>query len=50
MSTVRTEGRVGGGGGLKDKINEVETNRKNKKNIDLCRGINEYTKGYQPGT
>jgi hypothetical protein len=31
---------------LKDKINELETNNKNKKIRDLYRGINEFRKGY----
>jgi hypothetical protein len=30
---------------LKDKINELETNNKNKNNRDLYRGINEFKKG-----
>jgi hypothetical protein len=34
---------------LKDKINELESNTKNKNIRDLCRGINEF-KGYQPRT
>jgi hypothetical protein len=33
---------------LKDKINELETNNKNKNIRDLYRGINEFKKGYQP--
>jgi hypothetical protein len=33
---------------LKDKINELETNNKNKNTRDLYRGINEFKKGYQP--
>jgi hypothetical protein len=33
---------------LKGKINELETNNKNKKIRDLYRGINEFKKGYQP--
>jgi hypothetical protein len=33
---------------LKDKINEVATNSKNKNVSDLYRGINEFKKGYQP--
>jgi hypothetical protein len=33
---------------LKDKINEIELNSKNKKNKDLYRGITELKKGYQP--
>jgi hypothetical protein len=33
---------------LKGKINEVETNNKNKNIRDLYRGINEFKKGYQP--
>jgi hypothetical protein len=33
---------------LKDKINELETNNKNKSIRDLYRGINEFKKGYQP--
>jgi hypothetical protein len=33
---------------LKDKINELETNNKNKNIRDFCRGINEFKKGYQP--
>jgi hypothetical protein len=32
---------------LKGKINEPETNNKNKNNRDLNRGINEFKKGYQ---
>jgi hypothetical protein len=33
---------------LKGKINELETNNKNKNIRDLYRGINEFMKGYQP--
>jgi hypothetical protein len=33
---------------LKDKINELESNSKNKNIRDLYRGINEFKKGYQP--
>jgi hypothetical protein len=33
---------------LKHKINELETNNKNKNIRDLYRGINEFKKGYQP--
>jgi hypothetical protein len=33
---------------LKGKINELETNNKNKNITDLYRGINEFKKGYQP--
>jgi hypothetical protein len=33
---------------LKGKINELESNNKNKNIRDLYRGINEFTKGYQP--
>jgi hypothetical protein len=33
---------------LKGKINELETNNKNKNIRDLYRGINEVKKGYQP--
>jgi hypothetical protein len=32
---------------LKNKINELETNSKNKNIRDLYRGINEFNKGYQ---
>jgi hypothetical protein len=35
---------------LKDKINELESNSKNKNIRDLCRGITEFKKGYQPMT
>jgi hypothetical protein len=35
---------------LKNKINELETNSKNKNIRDLYRGINEFKKGYQPRT
>jgi hypothetical protein len=35
---------------LKDKINECGSNSKNKNIRDLCRGINEFKKGYQPRT
>jgi hypothetical protein len=35
---------------LKDKINELESNSKNKNTRDLYRGINEFKKGYQPRT
>jgi hypothetical protein len=35
---------------LKDKINELESDRKNKNIRDLYRGINEFKKGYQPRT
>jgi hypothetical protein len=33
---------------LKGKINELETNNKNKNIRDLYREINEFKKGYQP--
>jgi hypothetical protein len=33
---------------LKGKINELETNNKNKNIRDLYRGVNEFKKGYQP--
>jgi hypothetical protein len=33
---------------LKGKIKKLETNNKNKNISDLYRGINEFTKGYQP--
>jgi hypothetical protein len=33
---------------LKDKINELATNSKNKDIRDLYRGINEFKRGYQP--
>jgi hypothetical protein len=33
---------------LKGKINELETNNKNKNIRGLYRGINEFKKGYQP--
>jgi hypothetical protein len=33
---------------LKEKINELETNNKNKNMQDLYRDINEFRKGYQP--
>jgi hypothetical protein len=33
---------------LEGKINELETNNKNKNIRDLYRGINEFRKGYQP--
>jgi hypothetical protein len=32
---------------LKGKINELETNSKNKNIRDLYRGINEFKRGYQ---
>jgi hypothetical protein len=35
---------------LRDKINELESNSKNKNIRDLYRGINEFKKGYQPRT
>jgi hypothetical protein len=35
---------------LKDRINELESNSKNKNIRDLCRGITELKKGYQPRT
>jgi hypothetical protein len=35
---------------LKDKINELESNSKNKNIRDLYRGIKEFKKGYQPRT
>jgi hypothetical protein len=35
---------------LKDKINELESNSKNKNIRDLYRGITEFKKGYQPKT
>jgi hypothetical protein len=33
---------------LKDKINELVTNSKNKNIRDMYRGINEFNRGYQP--
>jgi hypothetical protein len=33
---------------MKDKINELENNSKNKNIRDLYRGINEFKKGHQP--
>jgi hypothetical protein len=33
---------------MKDKINKLETNNKNKNIRDLYKGINEFNKGYQP--
>jgi hypothetical protein len=35
-------------GYLKDKINELESNSKNKKIRDLYRGVNEFNQGYHP--
>jgi hypothetical protein len=35
---------------LKAKINELETNSKNKNIRDLYRGINDFKRGYQPKT
>jgi hypothetical protein len=35
---------------LKDKINKLETNGKNKNIRDLHRGINDFKKSYQPIT
>jgi hypothetical protein len=35
---------------LKNKINELDTNSKNKNIRDLYRDINEFKKGYQPRT
>jgi hypothetical protein len=35
---------------MKDKINELESNSKNKNIRDLYKGINEFEKGYQPKT
>jgi hypothetical protein len=35
---------------LKDKINELGSNSKNRNIGDLFRGINEFKTGYQPGT
>jgi hypothetical protein len=35
---------------LKDKINELESNSKNKNIRDLYRDINKFKKGYQPRT
>jgi hypothetical protein len=35
---------------MEDKINELESNSKNKNIRDLYRGINEFKKGYQPRT
>jgi hypothetical protein len=33
---------------MKDKIDELATNRKNKNTRDLYRGINDFKRGYQP--
>jgi hypothetical protein len=35
---------------LRDKINELESNSKNKNIRDLYRGISEFKEGYQPRT
>jgi uncharacterized UBP type Zn finger protein len=35
---------------LKDKINKLESNSKNKNTIDLYKGVTEFKKGYQPRT
>jgi hypothetical protein len=35
---------------LKDKINELDTDSKNKNIRDIYRGINEFKKGYKPRT
>jgi hypothetical protein len=35
---------------LKDKINELESNSKNKNTRDLYRDVNEFKKGHQPRT
>jgi hypothetical protein len=35
---------------LKDKINELESNNKNKNMRDLYRGVEEFKKAYQPRT
>jgi hypothetical protein len=35
---------------LKDKINELATDRKKKNMRDLYKGINEFKTGYQPGS
>jgi hypothetical protein len=35
---------------LKDKINELTTHNTKKNTRDMYRGINEFNKGYQPGT
>jgi hypothetical protein len=35
--------------GLRAKIEELETNSKIQNIRDLCRGINDFKKGYQPG-
>jgi flagellar biosynthesis chaperone FliJ len=35
---------------LKDKINDLKSNRKNKNNRDLNRSTTEFKKGYQPRT
>jgi hypothetical protein len=35
---------------LKDKINEFETNNKNKNTRGMYRGLNEFKKVYQPRT
>jgi hypothetical protein len=54
LSNVRQEAsrhfRSKEGEYLKDKINELKPNSKNKNIIDLYRGINEFKKGYQPRT
>jgi hypothetical protein len=34
--------------GMKDTIDELETNSKNKSIRDLYRGISDFKKGYQP--
>jgi hypothetical protein len=54
MSNVRREAsrrfRIKKREYLKDKINELESDSKNKNIRDLYRGINEFKKGYQPRT
>ena len=33
---------------MKAKVNKLEENSKNKNNRQMCKGINEFKKGYQP--
>ena len=35
---------------MKAKVNKLEANSKNKTIREMCKGINEFKKGYQPST
>jgi len=50
IHVTHTQKGEGGGENQKDRINELETNSKNKNITDLHSGINKFMSSYQPRT